>query len=56
MLNWSVRKRTAWSLQCVYLKNELTNHTFNIYVKTGFEIKLPTTVDMPKTKPNQTNT
>ena len=34
-----VRNRTVWSFDCVYLQNVLTNHKFNIYVKTGFSIK-----------------
>ena len=47
MLNWIVRKGTVWSFNWVYLQNVFTNHIFNIYVKTGFGIKQPKTVDMP---------
>ena len=36
MLNWIVKNRSVWSLNCVYLKNVFINHIFNIYVKTGF--------------------
>ena len=39
MLNWIVRNRTVWSFNCEYLKNMNTNHIFNLYVKTGFDIK-----------------
>ena len=36
MLNWTVRKRTVWLFNSVYLQNVFTNHIFNIYVKTVF--------------------
>ena len=39
MLNWIVRNRTVSSINCVHLQNLLTNHVFNLYVKTGFGIK-----------------
>ena len=51
MWNWIVRNRTVWSFDNVYLQNKFTNHISDIYVKTGFSIKLPTMADMPE---NQT--
>ena len=38
----------------MYLQDMLTNHIFNIYVKTGFGIKQSTMLDMPQNliKPN----
>ena len=39
MVNWSVRNRAVWSFNSVYIQNVFTNHMFNIYVKTGFDIR-----------------
>ena len=39
MQNWIVRNRTVESFNCVFKQNMFTNHPFNIYVKTGFDIK-----------------
>ena len=45
MPNWTIKNRTVWSFNYVYLENVFTNHICNIYiyiyVKTGFSIKLP---------------
>ena len=54
MLNWIVRNRTVWSLNCVYQQNVFRNHIFYIYVKTGIGV-YPTMFETPQnqTKPNE---
>ena len=39
MLNWIVKNRTVWLLNCVYVQNVFTNDVFDIYIKIGFGIK-----------------
>ena len=39
MLNWIVRNKTVWSLNCGYLHNMFPNHMFNKNVKTGLGIR-----------------
>ena len=39
MLNRIIRNRTVLSSNSVYLQNVITDHIFDIYVKTWFDIK-----------------
>ena len=46
MLNLIVRNRIVWLFNWCVSKKKCVYHTFNIYLKTGFGIKLRTIVDM----------